>query len=181
MLASRRAVRLRRARARKARVAHCDTPGEERMRTLLFAFAIAIVSAAPAFASDQTDVMVPIHQFVDGFNKGDAKSALAACAEETSIIDEFPPHEWHGAGACAKWADDYVANAKKDGITDGVVKLHKPLHVAVTGDRAYVVIPTDYVYKQNGKAMKETKAAFAFALHKGAAGWRITGWSWSAP
>ena len=58
-------------------------------------------------ASEQSDVMAPIHQFVDGFNKGDVNSALAACSEETSIIDEFPPHEWHGAGACAKWANDY--------------------------------------------------------------------------
>jgi hypothetical protein len=151
------------------------------MRKLSLALAIVISAAAPAFASDQTDVMVPIHQFVDGFNKGDAKSALAACAEETSIIDEFAPHEWHGAGACAKWADDYVASAKKDGITDGFVRLGKPKHVDVTGDRAYVVIPSDYTYKKNGKATKETKAAFAFALHKGAAGWRITGWSWAAP
>ena len=151
------------------------------MRKLVFALALAVTAATPAFATDQSDVMAVVHQFVDGFNKGDAKSALAACAEETSIVDEFPPHEWHGAGACAKWADDYLANAKKDGITDGVVKLRKPLHVDVTGDRAYVVIPSDYAFKKNGKPMKETKAAFAFALHKGVAGWRITGWSWAAP
>ena len=151
------------------------------MHKLPFALSLAIAFAAPAVASDQTDVMVPIHQFVDGFNKGDAKSALAACADETSIIDEFAPHEWHGAGACAKWANDYETNAKKDGITDGVVRLGKPRHVDVTGDRAYVVIPTDYAYKQNGKAKKETKAAFAFALQKSATGWRITGWSWAAP
>jgi ketosteroid isomerase-like protein len=151
------------------------------MRKLSFVLAIVISAASPTFASDQTDVMTPIHQFVDGFNKGDAKSALAACAEETSIIDEFPPHEWHGAGACAKWADDHVANAKKEGITDGFVTLGKPRHVDVTGDHAYVVIPTNYTFKQNGKAKKETKAAFSFALHKGAAGWRITGWSWAAP
>jgi hypothetical protein len=151
------------------------------MRKLSFALAIVMSAASPAFASDKTDVMVSIHQFVDGFNKGDVNSALAACGEETSIIDEFQPHEWHGAGACARWADDYLANAKKDGITDGFVTLGKPKHVDVTGDRAYVVIPSDYAYKQNGKARKETRAAFAFALHKGAAGWRITGWSWAAP
>jgi len=152
------------------------------MRALLIALAgaIAVSGTAPAFASDQSDVMVPIHQFVDGFNKGDAKTALAACADETSIIDEFPPHEWHGAGACAKWAGDYEANAKKDRITDGFVTLGKPRHVDVNGDHAYVVIPTDYVFKQNGKAMKETRSAFAFALQKGANGWRITGWSWAA-
>lgn len=152
------------------------------MRALLIALVgvIAVSGTAPAFATDQSDVMVPIHQFVDGFNKGDAKTALAACADETSIIDEFPPHEWHGAGACAKWASDYEANAKKEGITDGFVTLNKPRHVDVKGDRAYVVIPTDYVFKQDGKAMKETRSAFAFALQKGASGWRITGWSWAA-
>ena len=151
------------------------------MRKSLLACALALFVAAPAVASDETDVMQPIHQFVDGFNKGDVKSALAACAEETSIIDEFPPHEWHGAGACAKWADDYVANAKKDAISDGVVTMHKASHVTVSGDRAYVVVPADYAWKQKGKPMKETRAAFSFALQKGAGGWKIIAWSWAAP
>ena len=149
------------------------------MRKLAFLVVMAALATTPAFASDQTDVMATIHQFVDGFNKGDAASALAACAEETSIIDEFAPHEWHGAGACAKWATDYEANAKKDGITDGVVTLGKPRHVEVAGEYAYVVIPSDYAFKKNGKPMKETASSFAFALHKGAKGWRITGWSWA--
>ena len=151
------------------------------MRKSLLACALALFVAAPAVASDETDVMKPIHQFVDGFNKGDVKSALAACAEETSIIDEFPPHEWHGAGACAKWADDYVANAKKDAISDGVVTMHKASHVTVSGDRAYVVVPSDYAWKQKGKPMKETKAAFSFALNKAAGGWKIVAWTWAAP
>jgi ketosteroid isomerase-like protein len=151
------------------------------MRTLSFVCAFALFVTGSAVASEESDVLVPVHQFVDGFNKGDAKSALAACAEDASIIDEFPPHEWHGAGACAKWADDYVASAKKEGITDGVVKLHKPSHVTVNGDRAYVVIPSDYTWKQKGKPMKETRAAFTFALNKGAGGWKIIAWSWAAP
>jgi ketosteroid isomerase-like protein len=151
------------------------------MHKLIFALAIALSLAAPARASDKTDVMATIYQFVDGFNKGDVKSALAACAEETSIIDDFPPHEWHGAGACAKWANDFDANSKKDGITDGIVTLGKPRHVDVTADHAYVVIPTDFAFKRNGKPVKQSKAAFTFALHKGTAGWRIASWSWAAP
>jgi ketosteroid isomerase-like protein len=151
------------------------------MYRLLIAAAVGIFAAGPAMATEQTDAMVPVHQFVDGFNKGDATSALAACAEQTSIVDEFPPHEWHGAGACAKWASDYEINAKKEGISDGVVTIGKARHVDVTGDRAYVVVPANYTYKQKGKAKKETNAAFTFALQKGAAGWRIVGWSWAAP
>ena len=151
------------------------------MYKLLIAVAVGIFAAGPAVATEQTEVMAPVHQFVDGFNKGDVNSALATCAEQTSIIYEFPPHEWHGAGACAKWAGDYDANAKKEGITDGVVTLGKPRHVDVTGDRAYVVVPANYAFKQKGKAKKETNAAMALSLQKTAAGWRITGWSWAAP
>ena len=140
---------------------------------------VAILAAGPVVASEETDVMVPVHQFVDGFNKGDTKAALAACAEQTSIIDEFPPHEWHGAGACSNWANDFDADAKKNGVTDGIVTLRKPRHIDITGDRAYLVVPADYTFKKNGKAMKETGSMFTFAMQKETAGWRIVGWAWS--
>jgi hypothetical protein len=130
-------------------------------------------------ASEETDVVAVVHQFVDSFNKGDTKTAAAACADETSIIDEFPPYEWHGAGSCLKWMSDYDADAKKNVITDGVVTLHKPKHVDVSGDRAYVVVAADYAYKKQGKPVKQTASMMALALHKGPAGWRITGWSWA--
>jgi hypothetical protein len=38
--------------------------------------------------------MDPVHQFVESFNKGDATTAKAGCADVTSIIDDFPPHEY---------------------------------------------------------------------------------------
>ena len=148
------------------------------MRKMLIALAGAVLAVGAAAASDNADVLATVHQFVDGFNKGDAKSALAACADQTSIIDEFPPHEWHGAGACMTWAKDYEADAKKNGITDPIVTLGKPRVVEVTGERAYLVFPADYTYKQNGKPMKETSSTFIFALQKGDAGWRIIGWAW---
>ena len=149
------------------------------MPKVLIALAVAVLAAAPNAASQQADVMVPVRQFVDGFNKGDTKSALAACADQTSIIDEFPPHEWHGAGACGTWANDYDANAKKDGITDGIVTLGKPRHVDVTGDRAYVVVPASYRFKQKGKPVAEIGSMLTIALQKGPAGWRMTAWTWT--
>jgi hypothetical protein len=138
-----------------------------------------VFGAACAAASEQTAVMATVHQFVDGFNKGDTKSALAACASPASIIDEFPPHEWHGPTACADWANAYNANAKKDGITDGIVTLGTPLHVDVTGYRGYVVVPAKYAFKQHGKPVVESSSVFTVALKKVAAGWRITGWAWA--
>ncbi|HMN76365.1 MAG TPA: nuclear transport factor 2 family protein [Burkholderiaceae bacterium] len=151
------------------------------MRNVLAAFAVALLTAGTAIAAtaDTTAVLAPIHQFIDGLNKGDVDSALAACAEQTSIIDDFAPHEWHGAGACGKWATDFQANATANAITDEVLAMAgKPLHVAVTGDRAYVVVPASYTYKLKGKPVKES-ALMTLALQKVAAGWRITGWTYS--
>ncbi len=149
------------------------------MHPLRGAIALMIVSTAPLAAQANTAVLTPVHQFVDAFNAGDAKTAAATCATQTSIIDEFPPHEWHGTGACAVWMRDYDANAAKEGIAGGVVTLGAPTHVDVSGDRAYIVIPSDYTFTQRGKPMKETGSMFTFALRRTAAGWRITGWSWA--
>ncbi len=141
--------------------------------------ALAAVATAQSPGAAQTAVVAVVHQFVDGFNKGDMKMMLATCAEQASILDEFPPHEWHGAGACAKWAGDYDADAKKNGITDGVVTLSNPTHVDVTGDRAYMVVPANYSFKMKGKPVSEVGSIITLALQKSPAGWKITGWAWA--
>jgi len=145
----------------------------------LFALVLIALTTSQRAVSQQKEVMVPVHQFVDGFNKGDVKSAVAACADQTSIIDEFPPHEWHGAGACQKWANDYEADARKNGVTDGIVTLARPRHVDVAGDYAYVVVPASYKYKEKGKPVEEATSTLTIALQRAGAGWRITAWTWT--
>lgn len=149
------------------------------MRKQLVVVFLVVLTAGLAFASPQADVLAPVHQFVDGFNKGDSQSALAACADRASIIDEFPPYQWSGAGACSTWAQAYMADAKKNGITDAVVTLGKPKHVDIMGNYAYVVMPATYSFMQHGKGVKEPAATFTIALEKSAAGWKITSWTWS--
>jgi len=148
------------------------------VRPLLPLLALMALLSGPARASDATDAIATLHQFSDGLNKGDMKSALAACADETSIVDDVPPHEWHGAGACARWAADLDAASKKNGISDEFVSLGKPRHVDITGDRAYLVVPAMLRFKLNGKPMQHP-AFWTLAMHKEPAGWRITGWAWS--
>ena len=149
------------------------------MRKILLAFALtlSVLVTMQAVASDRTDAMAPVRQFIDGFNKGDLKSAIAACADEASVIDDFPPHEWQGTG-CDKWADAFDALAKKEGITDARIILGKPRHVDVTDDRAYIVVPITLVLKHNGKP-KKLPSMFTASLHKETGGWRITGWAWA--
>jgi len=149
------------------------------MNKLFMGLALALLATSPAVASDRTDVLGHVRHFVESFNKGDTKAAAAACADETSVIDEFPPYAWHGAGACTKWMEDYDADAKKNAITDGAVTLGNPRHVDITADQAYVVVPASYTYKKKGRPVKETASTFTLVLQRGKEGWRITGWAWA--
>ena len=147
------------------------------MRKAILVLALAVTG--PAAASDNTDVMAVVNQFLAGFNKGDTKAALATCAPQTAIIDEFAPYVWQGATACSDWANDFDADAKKNGITEPKVAAGKPRHVDVVGDRAYVVMPADFKFKLKGKATAEKGSIFTVTLQKLAEGWRITGWAWA--
>jgi len=150
------------------------------MSKIFIAIAVTVLTVGPVAAfDDNKDVMTVVRQFVDGFNKGEVKTAVAACSEQTSIIDEFPPPAWHGAGACLNWANDYDADARKNGITDGVVTLRSPRHIDITGDRAYVVVPVNYTFKKKGALIKEVGSTFTIALQQEKDAWRITGWAWA--
>jgi hypothetical protein len=96
-----------------------------------------------------------------------------------SIIDEFPPHEWHGPTACAEWWKAYKAYNHDNGITSEGASLGTPWNVDVTGDRAYFVAPSTYTYTQNGKTVKESHSVFTASLKRTESGWRITAWAWS--
>lgn len=149
------------------------------MHKILIALVLGALAAGPAAASEKSDVMAVLHQFVDAFNKGDTNTVQASCADLTSIIDDLPPHEWHGAGVCSKWLSDYGAFGKANEITAEVVTLGKPRHIEITADHAYVVVPAGYTFTMKGKPMKQTGSIITVALKKGASGWHMAAWAWS--
>lgn len=149
------------------------------MQNAFVVIVVALLGASTGSVAQKSDPMATVKAFVDAFNKGDSATAVALCAAETSILDEFPPHEWHGAGGCAQWIGAYDADATKNQITDPVVTLGKPRHVDMSGDVAYIVVPANYAYKKAGKPVKETGSILTISLKNGAGGWKITGWSWA--
>lgn len=140
---------------------------------------VSVRSMASAAATDRSAVMATVRQFVGSFNKGDEKGMIAACAAPAWIVDDFPPHNWHGPTACADWLRAYDADAAKNGIAGGVVTMGTPWHVDVTGPWAYVVDPARYVYTQHGKSVVESASVFTVVLRRAAAGWRIAAWTWA--
>jgi hypothetical protein len=149
------------------------------MKTTVGALSLALLLAATsAAAAPANELMAPVHQFMDSFNKGDAKNAEAAHATAVAIIDEVPPHSWAGAGAFQAWLADLDRSSKANGQTDEAVTLGKPTRAEVNGDSGYVIVPATFTYLQHGKRMAE-QAQMAFALHKEAAGWKIAAWAWT--
>jgi ketosteroid isomerase-like protein len=136
-------------------------------------------AAATLAASEQGAVMATVRQFVNGFNAGSIKTMTLACASPASIVDDLPPHEWQGPTACADWAKTYAAYAARYGISDSIVTLGRPWHVDITGDRAYVVVPAAYTYRQHGRRLSQSGSVYTLALRKVGPRWLITGWAWA--
>jgi hypothetical protein len=149
------------------------------MHKLVIALVVFGSTTAASVASNEPEVLAPIQQFIDSFNKGDVTTAPAGCSDVTSIIDDFPPFGWQGADACAKWMASYKSFAAANGIAEMVITLQSPKHIDIVGDRAYVVVPANYTLKKAGKIVKATGSILTIVLLKGASGWRITAWAWA--
>jgi hypothetical protein len=81
--------------------------------TLLAMSAIADAEAPEA------QLMVPIRQLSDSFNKGDMKAAAATMASGgVTIIDEISPHVWEGSNAFNMYLKAFAAfdTFKKKGV-----------------------------------------------------------------
>ncbi len=149
------------------------------MKKAILALLATVLLAPFAVAAVPGDVTAPIRQFIDGFNSGDTTSAYAAYAVgDIIIVDEFAPHRWIGPHAPQDWAADYDKHAKATGVTDGKVTYDKPTRIEIEGDVAYVVMPTTYVYKEQGKSMTE-EGQITVVLHMEAGAWKMSGWTWS--
>jgi hypothetical protein len=129
---------------------------EERMNCKQLTGAILIIvlahvmSSTSAFADDKTDVVAAVNWFL----QTTGEKALSVCDSPVSIIDEFPPYEWHGPTACADWWKALNTYNEKNEIADGSATLGTPWNLDIKGDRAYYVAPMTYIYKRTEKALK---------------------------
>ena len=130
--------------------------------------------------TESTDAgpLMAVRQFVEGFNNDDMDLAAAACADETFIIDDFPPHMWTGRGTATRWYRDMAGMATGYGMSEWSVTLDEPRHVAVSDREAYVVAPVDVRWLQHGR--REVRTGFmTLALREEAEGWRISALAWT--
>ncbi len=103
----------------------------------------------------------------------------AAFAVPGSILDGMAPHVWHGPTAAQDWYRDVLAEGDHAGVSGYAVTLGEPLHVDVTADSAYLVVPASMTFKARGRQVTQSGALFTVALHKLTQEWRIVAWAWA--
>lgn len=147
-------------------------------KQVLFMLAALLVCVPGVRAADDP-VVAPVIQFIEAFNAGKVDVALAACAKgDTAIVDEFAPHLWMGPHAVQDWVADFDKNAKATGVSDAKVTYGEPFREEVSGDVAYIVMPTGYTYKANGKAMHEDGQMTVVVVKQDGV-WKIRAWTWA--
>ena len=123
--------------------------------------------------------MAAVGQYIDGFNKGDAKVMAETFAVPGSILDGMAPHLWQGPTAAQDWYRDVLIEGKQYGASDYFVTVGEPLHNNVTDDSAYVVVPATMTFKVGGKQITQSGAFFTVALRNLAEAWHIVAWAWT--
>jgi ketosteroid isomerase-like protein len=126
-----------------------------------------------------SDPVSVVERYLAAFNKADVKAMAAMCADPMSILDGMAPHVWHGPTATQEWYRDVLIEGEHLGAKDYNVTLGKPAHADVTGDAAYVVVPTTMKFKLRDKQVTQSGAVFTVALRKLSGGWHIASWAWA--
>lgn len=132
-----------------------------------------------ASTPETTAPIAAVRDYIAAFNRGDASGMAALCADPMSILDGMAPHVWHGPTATQDWYRDVLVEGEHLGAGDYFVELGEPRHASVTGDNAYVVVPTTMTFKVRGQQITQTGATFTVALRKVENAWRLAAWAWA--
>jgi ketosteroid isomerase-like protein len=148
--------------------------------TLAVAAAAMFALAVPVHAAPADDALSSLTSWLDKFNAGDMNAFYAGHADNAVIIDEFAPYVWTGAKVAQTWAQDYDADAKARHISDPRMDYAAPVRAESDGKSAYIVLPTVYRIKLEGRSMSAA-GTMTFVMSNTAGGWKIASWTYAAP
>jgi ketosteroid isomerase-like protein len=145
----------------------------------LIAAAWLLVPAASVSATPADEAVSAARAWLDAFNAGNMNAFYAGHMASPVIIDEFAPFVWTGPNAAKTWAQGYDADAKARGITDGRVDYAAPIRSDSDGKAAYIVIPTVYRLKQNGRSLSAA-GTMTLVMNRVGDAWKIASWTYSS-
>jgi ketosteroid isomerase-like protein len=148
--------------------------------TLTAAAFAAAVACMPLSSLAAGTPLTTIHQAAMDFNSGNYAAWSGACAGSAIVTDDFAPYTWSGPNACNAWLAAFRVQMKMQKIDNVTVVFGAPMHMMVSGNLAYIVLPATLHFNQNGKPVRMTGNVMTIVLRKGMAGdWRMTAWTWA--
>ncbi len=115
-----------------------------------------------------------VARFMETLDDVDLAGAFASTG--VAIVENFSPFIFDGPGAVERWAAAFRLHIR------GVHRLRhafaEPFEAAVTGDRAYLSMPTTWTGVEQGRAFTES-GGWAFALVREDGAWRVCGYGWA--
>ena len=143
---------------------------------------VAIALLAQQSAADAKEVpsamMASIYAFANGDATANAAQLKAACMPNATIIDEFAPYQWSGAGSAERYAADVKAFFKASDLTDVHVAIEDPRYWDAKGDSAWVSVPATFWFVMGGKHATES-GEFTFVLTKINDAWKVKTSAWT--
>lgn len=125
------------------------------------------------------DPAAVVLQYIEAFNNGDSTAMAALSADPMQILDGMSPHVWHGPTASEDWWRDVCKEGERAGASGYHISVGEPRQLDITGDHAYVVVPTTMTVDLQGKQVTQTGSTFTVALGKVGTQWRLRAWAWA--
>ena len=147
------------------------------MRAVMLAAVVAVAASPALGAVNNRDIRAAVDTYAQA-TVGDTIKSASLCDANSTVVDEFAPHLWRGAG-CAAWAKDFVAMERREGITACKVALGPKGAVVAETDTAYAVYPATVSCLKRGKPFAD-HGEWTLVLHKVGSAWKVASWTWSA-
>ncbi len=147
------------------------------MRAVILGLAMAVAASPALGAVNNRDVRATVESYAKAITVGDPSKSPSFCEANSTVVDEFAPHLWTGAG-CSGWAKSFVAMEHREGISACTAAVGPKGNVTIEGATAYAVYPTTVSCTKKGKLFAD-HGIWTFVMHKGAGGWKIASWTWS--
>ncbi len=148
------------------------------MLTVIPLVLAAILTVSPAQGPD-TSMMRPINLLrtaMERFNKDIPGDVFAASG--STIVDNFPPYLFEGAGAQKRWWLGFKAHAHAGNLAKLHASFGAPHDFDRSVERVFFTLPTTWTGFSHGKRFTE-RGGWAFVLVREPMGWRIKSYAWA--
>jgi hypothetical protein len=144
--------------------------------------AAGVASAADPGPADFAAMTAPVKKLVVAINTGAVALPAGVFTDDASVQDDFGPYRWVGPGAAAAWYTGLIGGSAKEQADframKAVLTVSAPKYARITGDTAYFVLPSVFVFNDSGKRIHQT-GAWIMSERREGKGWLIAGHAWA--